>query len=133
MSKLVRVLTLGAMLAAMNLAGITANAHANDQSASTHDGPQPPTERQVGEAWRHRQVAADQHTVTGNPRPPLERQVGESYRHHPTAVRPAEPSGQPGRLVTSLGILAAALALPAGMAVLTAKRTSRRFRVGQAA
>jgi hypothetical protein len=46
---------------------------------------------------------------------------------------PDEPSGQPGWLVASLGVLAAALALVAGLAVLAAKRTSRRTRAGQAA
>jgi hypothetical protein len=45
---------------------------------------------------------------------------------------PDEPSGQPGWLVASL-VLAAALALIAGLAVLVAKRVSRRTRAGQAA
>jgi|SRR5215218_122162 hypothetical protein len=134
MSKLARVLALGAMLVATNLAGITAVAHANDQAAITHDGRRPPTERQVGETWRHRQIAADQHTIAGNPRrPPLERLVGESWRHRVTAVRPAAPSGRPGWLVASLGGLAAAVVLSAGLAVLAVKRAGRRVRVGQAA
>ena len=134
MSKLARVLALGAMLAATNLAGITAVAHANDQAAIIKDGRRPPTERQVGESWRHRQVAADEHTIAGYARrPPLERQVGELYRHHVSApVQSAEPSGRPGWLVALLGVLAAAVVLSAGLALLAAKRAARRVRVRQA-
>jgi hypothetical protein len=135
MSKLARVLVIGTMLAT-NLAGAAAvaQAHATDQPASTQDVLQPPTERQVGELYRHHQVASRQHTVASDTRrPPTERQVGESYRHQLSVpVAPAEPSGQPGWLIASLGVLAAALALT-GLAVLAVKRTSRRARAGQAA
>jgi hypothetical protein len=48
-------------------------------------------------------------------------------------VRPAEPSGQPGRLVVALGGLAAALALVGALAVMTARRASRQDRARQAA
>jgi hypothetical protein len=51
MSKLTRVLVLGAVLAAMNLAGLTAVAQA--QANHDPDGKgarQPPSERQVGES-----------------------------------------------------------------------------------
>jgi hypothetical protein len=107
MSKLTRALILGAMLAAMNLAAMTTVAHAqsNDQPTSNQDTRQPPTERQVGEAWRH---------PTSTPVPP-------------------EPSGQPSWLIASLGVLAAALALAGGLAVLAAKRAGRRARVRHAA
>jgi hypothetical protein len=47
-------------------------------------------------------------------------------------VQPAEPSGQPIWLVVSLGGLAAALALVAGLALLAARRANRRARVGHA-
>ena len=49
MSKLARALTIGAMLAAMNMAGMTAiaQAQANDEGK---DAWRPPTERQVGES-----------------------------------------------------------------------------------
>jgi hypothetical protein len=135
MSKLVRALVVGAVLGAMNLAGMTVVAHANDEPASTHDARRPPTERQVGESYRHAQIAADQPTIVGDARrPPSERQVGEPWRHQTGAsVRPAEPSSQSGWLVASLGVLAAALALAGGLAVLAAKRAGRRVRVGQAA
>jgi len=42
------------------------------------------------------------------------------------------PSGQPGWLVVSLGMLDAALAVVAGLAVLAARRANRRARVGPA-
>jgi hypothetical protein len=137
MSKLTRALVLGATLAAMNLAAMTTVAHAqaSDEPASSQDAQRPPTEGQVGEAWRHPQVAAEQPTVADDTRrPPTEAQVGEAWRH-PTSVPvpPAEPSGEPGWLVASLGVLAAALVLAGGLAVLAARRAGRRARVGHAA
>jgi hypothetical protein len=137
MSKLTRALVLGANLAAMNLAAMTTVAHAqtNDQPISNQDARQPPTERQVGEAWRHPQVAPEEPTVADDTRrPPSEAQVGEAWRHPTSApVPPAEPSGQPSWLLPSLGVLAAALVLASGLAVLAAKRAGRRARVGHAA
>ena len=47
-------------------------------------------------------------------------------------VQPAEPSGQPIWLVVSLGGLAAALALVAGLVLLAARRANRRAQVGHA-
>jgi hypothetical protein len=137
MSKLARALVLGATLAAMNLAAMTtvAQAQANDEPPSNQDARQPPTEGQVGEAWRHPQVAAEQPTVADDTRrPPTEGQVGEPW--HPRLripVPPAEPSGQPGWLIPSLGVLAAVLVLAGGLAALAAKRAGRRARVGHAA
>jgi hypothetical protein len=64
MSKLARALVIGATLAAMYLVGMTTAAHAypldpaNDQPTSTQDAQRPPTERQVGESWRHGSVAS---------------------------------------------------------------------------
>ena len=52
MSKLARTLVLGAVMAAVNLASMTANAQATDQPASNQDARRPPTERQVGESYR---------------------------------------------------------------------------------
>ena len=137
MSKLTRTLVLGVTLAAVNLAGLTAvaQAQASDEPTSNQDARQLPTERQVGEAWRHPQVAAEQSTVADDTRrPPTESQVGESWRHPTSApVPPAEPSGQPSWLIPSLGVLAAALVLAGGLAVLAAKRAGRRARVRHAA
>jgi hypothetical protein len=75
MSKRARALVFGAMLAAMNLAGMTAiaQAHANNQDTITRH-------RALGQAKLG--VAGDHDT----PRPPLERQVGESYRNYHEAL-----------------------------------------------
>jgi hypothetical protein len=60
MSKLTRTLVIGATLAAMHLAAMTTVAHAQ----ANHDPVrQPPTERQVGEPWRHHQVAPESQTT----------------------------------------------------------------------
>ena len=137
MSKLARTLILGATLAAMNLAVMTtiAQAQTNDEPTSNQDARQPPTERQVGEVWRHPHVSAEQPTVADNTRrPPTEAQVGEAWRHPTSApALAAEPSGQPSWLLPSLGVLAAVLVLAGGLAVLAAKRTGRRARIGHAA
>jgi hypothetical protein len=137
MSKLARALILGATLAAMNLAGLTAVAQAQstDEPTSNQDARRPPTQGQVGEAWHQPQVTPEEPTVAGDTRrPPTESQVGESWRHPTsTPVRPDEPSGQPGWLVASLGVLAAVLALSGGLAVLAARRAGRRARLGHAA
>ena len=136
MSKRARALVLGVTLAAMNLAGLTAVAQAqsNDEATSNQAARRPPSQGQVGEAWRQ-QGTAQAPDVAGDPRrPPTESQVGESWRHPTGApVPPAEPSGQPSWLIPSLGVLAAALVLAGGLAVLGAKRAGRRARVGHAA
>jgi hypothetical protein len=137
MSKLTRALVLAATLAAMNLAGLTtvALAQASDQPTSNQDARQPATEGQVGEAWRHPQVAAEQPTAADDTRrPPTEAQVGETWRRPTSApVPPAEPSGTPSWLLPSLGVLAAALVLAGGLAVLAARRAGRRARIRHAA
>jgi hypothetical protein len=134
MSKLARVLVLGAMVAAMNLAGMNAIAHAqaNDEPVR-----QPPTERQVGESWRHRQAASPEQTAADAA---LQRQLARERfsipsqtPDQPTAPAPPESSGQPSWFVASLGGFAAGLALAGGMAVLAARRAGRRARVGHAA
>jgi hypothetical protein len=50
----------------------------------------------------------------------------------PAPVRPPEPTGQPLWLVVSLGVLAAALAIVAGLALLAARRANRSAQVGHA-
>lgn len=50
----------------------------------------------------------------------------------PAPARPAQPTPQPGWLVVSLGVVAAVLALVAGLALVAARRATRRARVGQA-
>jgi hypothetical protein len=129
MSKLARTLVLGAMLAAMHLAGMTAvaQAQANDEGK---DARRPPTERQVGEAWRKRPVTSSQQTAADAA---LQRQLArERYSipsgtpaQVPAPTQSPEPSGQPGWLVASLAVLAAALAVSGGLAVTAARRASR--------
>ena len=133
MSKLARTLVLAATLAATNLAGLTAIASA--ESTDNQDARQPPTQAQVGEAWRHPQVAPEEPTVAGDTRrPPTESQVGESWRHSTGApVRSAESTGLSGWLVASLSVLVVALALSGGLAMLAARRAGRSARVGHAA
>jgi hypothetical protein len=136
MSKLARALVLGAMLAAMNLAGMTAVAHAqaNDEGK---DARQPPTEGQVGEAWRKRPVTSQQQVAADAA---LRRQLAQehSYRSSetptqvPAPTQAPDPSGQRSWLIASLAVLAAALAVSGGLAVMAAKRASRRVRAGHA-
>jgi hypothetical protein len=169
MSKRTRALVLGATLAAMNLAGLTAVAQAQATNEGK-DARRPPSERQVGESWRHHQVAPESQTTTD---PAAQRALArQRYWYYqstltsrqqtaqqqttldaalrqlarerssipsgtpaqaPAPTRAAEPSGQPGWLLASLGGLAAVLALIAGLAVLAARRAGRRARVGHAA
>jgi hypothetical protein len=129
-SRLTRALVVGALLAATNLASMTA-AHANDATATNH-ALRPPTQDQVGESWPQRPSSSGQTAVTGNTRrPPTEGQVGEPW--HPrvsTPTPPAAPDGKAHWPVASLTLLASALALSAGLA---AKRANRRIRIGHAA
>jgi hypothetical protein len=136
MSKRTRTLILGATLAAMNLAGLTAVAHAQANNEAK-DARRPPTERQVGEAWRHGQAATPEQTAADAA---LQRQLARERFSIPNATPaqvpapvPAEPSGTPGWLLASLGVLAAALALAGGLVVLAAKRAGRSARIRTAA
>jgi hypothetical protein len=138
MSNRARALILGATLVAMNLASMTAVAQANDEPTSTQDARRPPTEAQVGEAWRHRQVPSTEQTTADAA---LRRQLARERFSIPNgtpAQAPAptqadEPNGQPGWVLASLGGLAAVLALIAGLVVLAIRRAGRRARVGHAA
>lgn len=127
MSKVIRVLALVAMVAAMHLAGmaVVAQAHPADQ-VTGQDARRPPTERQVGEAWRKRPPATSQPTtMDAAVRGQLLRDRSSIPSGTPAqmpAPPPAESSGQSGWLVASLGVLAAAMALIAGLAVLVARR-----------
>jgi hypothetical protein len=138
MPKRNRALILGATLAAMNLAGLTAVAHAQATNDPGSTGARrPPTERQVGESWRHGQATPQEQTAADAA---LQRQLARERSSLPNrtpaqlpAPVPAEPNGLPGWLLACLGVLAAVLALAGGLAVLAAKRASRRARVGHAA
>ena len=138
MSKRTRALIIGATLAAMNLVGLTAVAHA--QANDDPDGKvarRPPTERQVGEAWRHGQVASSEQTAADAV---LQRQLARERHSIPSATPaqvpasvPDEPSGTPGWLLASLGVLTVVLAVVGGLAVLATKRAGRRARIRHAA
>ena len=167
MSKRTRALVLGVTLAAMNLAGLTAVAHAQaNHDPDGKDARRLATERQVGKSWRHHQVAPESQTTTD---PAAQRALARqrywyyqsmlTWRrqtaHEQTAAdaalqrvlareRFSVPSGPPGQVTTpasaepswllaTLGVLAAALALAGGLAVLAAKRAGRRARLGPAA
>jgi hypothetical protein len=136
MSNLTRTLIIGATLAAMHLAGMTAvaQAQANNEGKAAR---RPPSEGQVGESWRHRQTASPEQTAADAA---LQRVQARERFSVPNATPaqtpapvPAKPSGRPGWLVASLAVLVAALALAGGLAVLVAKRTRRRARLGHAA
>ena len=135
MSKRTRALLLGATLAAMNLAGLTAIAHAQATNEGK-DARQPPTERQVGESWRHRQAASQDQTAADATLQRVQAREHHSIPNEAPAQAPApvppEPSGPPGWLLASLAVLAVALALAGGLAVLAAKR-GRRARIRHAA
>jgi hypothetical protein len=136
MSKLARTITVGAILAAMSLTSTAAIAQvqSSDSPASTQDTRRPPTEAQVGESWRHRQVAANNSAIDDTRRPPTEGQVGEPWHPRMTVpVRPAAPTGQPVSPVAWLGGMAALLALAGALAVLAVKRAGSKARPGQAA
>jgi hypothetical protein len=141
MSKLRRTLVVAATLAAMNLAAMTAVAQPTTQdevaqgwNAYNQSTRVPPAELKAQQALEARQSYYNQVTrmspaelkdwTQTNPRPdtPL-----------PTeSPAPARPTGEPGWLVVSLGLLAAAMAVVAGLALLAAKRAIRTTRLRQA-
>jgi hypothetical protein len=130
MSKLTRTLIVGAALAAMTT---VAQAHANDEPVI-----QPPTERQVGESWRHRQAASQEQTAADATLQRVEARERFSIPGGTPAqangqVGQGEPSGRPIWLLPSLGVLVAALMLVGGLAVLAARRMRRRARLEHAA
>ena len=161
MSKLARTLILAATVAALNLAGMTATAHAQANDEDT------PSQQELAENWNYYNQAT--HIPPAELKARMEadaaqRKLSErwAYYSHATQmspaelkawlqakdrpdtptepstqvpaapVQPAEPSGQPIWLVVSLGGLAAALALVAGLALLAARRANRRAQVGHA-
>ena len=138
MSKLTRALILAALLAAMNLAGMTAVAHAQaNHDPDGKDARRLATERQVGEPWRHGQVASPEQTAADAA---LQRVLARERfsspsqtPDQPTAPAPPEPSGQPNWLLASLGGFAAGLALAGGLAVLATRRAGRSARIQHAA
>ena len=137
MSKLTRVLTVAAMLAAMHLAGLTTVAHA--QANDDPDGKgarRAPTEGQVGESWRHRKAASQEQAAADATLGRVLAREHLSIPNQPPAQVPApappQPTGQPGWLLAALAALAAVLAVVARLALVAARRATRRARVGPA-
>ena len=161
MSNFARTLILAATLAAMNLAGMTAVAHAqaNDEDTTS--------QQELADNWNYynqatrvppaevkarMQADATQRELSGRwtyyyhatRMSPAELKAWmqaqdradtptEPPAQVPAPMRPPEPSGQPAWLVVSLGGLSAVLAIVAGLALVAARRANRRARVGQAA
>jgi hypothetical protein len=115
MSRLARALILGATLAAMNLAGMTAvaQAQANDQPTSTQDARRPPTQRQVGEPWRygsaasphtgsadakHRSLVERSHSTHGQAASQEQAAADAAHRRELAQERSSIPSGTPAQV-----------------------------------
>jgi hypothetical protein len=130
-----RALIVGAMLAAMHLAGMTAvaQAQATDQQTTRR----PPAEGQVGEAWRHRQAASQDQAAADATLQRVQARERFSIPNATPAEAPApvppKSSGQLGQLIAWLGGLVGALVLAGGLGVLAARRTRRRARLEHAA
>jgi hypothetical protein len=118
------------MVAAMNLAGMTAIAQAQSSDAveqfrrGERAAQDDSTPAEAVEEFRRGERASQEQPATDDPTPPAA-QV-------PTPLQPDQPTGQPGWLVVSLAMLAATLAVVAGLAVLAARRANHRARIGPA-
>lgn len=158
MSKLRRTLIVGVTLAAMSLTTMTAVAQPSDGDTTTQREVSenwnhynqatrvPPAELQARmQADAALQELSDRWTryyqaTRMSPAGLKAWTQGKNGADAPTAppaqvpalTRPAEPSGEPGWLVVSLGILAAAMAVVAGLALLAARRAVRTAGLGQA-
>jgi hypothetical protein len=159
MSKLARTLVLAATVATMNLAGMTAVAQPNDQETSSQqelaenwNHYQQATRVPPAELQARRQADATQRELSdrwtyyyhATRMSPAELKAWSQAKDRattptepparvPAPPRPPEPSGQPDWLVPTLAVLSAALALVAGLALVAARRASRRLRTGHAA
>jgi hypothetical protein len=158
MSKLARTLILAATVAALNLSGMTAVAQPSDQDTTSQQELAenwkhyqqatrvPPAELQARMQAEAQRALSERwtyyyHATRMSPaqlRAWLQAQDRADTPTEPPARvtapgRPPEPSGQRDWLVLTLGMLSAALALVAGLAVVAARRANRRLRTGHAA
>jgi hypothetical protein len=143
MSKLARALTLAAMVAAMNLAGMTAlaQAHPTDQATAQQTRHPVTSPQQAAADAAHRRLLAQERSYsTSDYGDPAIQQALAQERFYSSwsygntsAPAPAEPGGQAGWLTPALGVLAAVMTLVAGAAVVAARRANRSQRAGQAA
>jgi hypothetical protein len=161
MSKLARALILAVVVAVLPLAGMTAVAHAqaNDQNTASQ---QELAERWNSDYYQATHMSPAQHKAWlqanaaqrelsdrrayyshATQMSPAELKAWVQARDRagtptektvqvPAPVRPVEPSGQPLWLVVALGVLAAVLAIVAGLALLAARRANRQAQVGPA-
>jgi hypothetical protein len=149
MSKLTRALALAAMLAAMNLAAMTAAAHATQASdrPTSQDAKHPATQGRVtapqqaaADTAHRRELAQERSYSTWGYTNPAVQQALAQERSYSTsgygdtpAPAPAAPGGQADRLVPTLGVLATVMALIAAVAVAAARRATRTRRASQTA
>jgi hypothetical protein len=139
MSRLTRALALVAMLAAMNLAAVTAVAQA-------HTRTDPATGQPAGnaDATVQRLLARERFTVPtaapAHPRLLLEEQrssllnlPGDEPAPATSPIRPTEHSGRPGWLAPALTMLALVMTVIAVAAVLVGRRAHRIQRASQTA
>ena len=156
MSKLARALTLVAMIAAIQLAGMTtvAQAHPIDQASSqAHATVRRLLAREgssIPDAARPRLLLDEERSSILNlPNRAPAQAAADAAAHQrllaqerynstltdgtTSAPAPPEPGGQPAWLSPALGVLAAVLALVAGVAVLAARRARRTHRAEQTA
>jgi hypothetical protein len=162
MSKLIRTLTLAATLAAIQLAAVTTVAHASassDRPSVRHhalgrlallaadDHAVAAEQPSTAEATVRRLLARERFSIpdadqtAAQPRLLLE-EPPSSLLNLPNHATPAQaasptqsaaPSSQPGWLTPALGVLAAVMALVAGVAMLAARRANRGHRASQTA
>jgi hypothetical protein len=153
MFKLARPLALVAMLAAMNVAAMTAVAHARpttDAAGTRHRALERvqsvATDQPSGQADAAvRRLLARERSTIPNTAPAQPRLLLDEERSSlvnvPNAapaqatspVRPSPTSGQAGWRILALGVLAAVLALAVAVAVMAARRTRRSHRAEQMA
>jgi hypothetical protein len=139
MSKLTRTLVVGATLAAISLASMTAAAHAYPLDPGTDEPTRhharPPTQSQVGEAWHQHPVTSQQKTAQETAADAVGRVLARERSTIPNATpaqvpapTPTRPNQQPSWVLVSFGVLAV-LMLVVGLTVLAARQASRRTRL----
>jgi hypothetical protein len=123
MSKLTRVLALGALLAAITLASTTAVAYADTEDAARRAAL---AQEHYYSTWSYGDPAVQQALAQ-------ERSYSTSGYGDNSAPALAAPGGQAYWLVPTLGVLATVMALIAVVAVLAARRATRTRRASQTA
>jgi hypothetical protein len=140
MSRLTRVLVLGAMLGAMSLS-VTAIAQVQTTSGDAAQlfrqgerasQEQAATSGDAVQRFRQGERASQEQAATGGDAAQRFRQGERASLAQPTVPVPAaEPTGQPTWFVPALGVLIAVLALGGGLVVM-ARRTRGKIRPRQA-